>query len=288
MAHSDDSYDDDSGGLAVAEGAAPPAAARQVEPAWRLLAGAIGGPQDVVDKLLRTARGLAAHGNRREFRRRCRRLRQLGLIDEVPTGPQLVFGSLDMIRFFLSPGSADYYRRRGIGFGFHQVLRVLDDPLSMVDPIGITSTRDTIIGHLMQVVHVAPVYDLQLLSMFEDGFDSLEAQVRAVLDGTHPRTASITATVEDPLYHRRLLDILAEYRRDPKAYADRPPVLEPLAERDEDYRLASFQFDNVPGAFRYFSRLPKGWRDGLRRFRRCASLDHALLDEDLLTRRRPA
>ena len=34
----------------------------------------------------------------------------------------------------------------------------------------------------MQVVHLNPVYDLQLLQMFPDGLDELEAQVAAMAD----------------------------------------------------------------------------------------------------------
>jgi hypothetical protein len=95
-----------------------------------------------------------------------------------PTPWQVFFGGFDMLRFVIEPASRDYYRQKGISFGFHQLLRVLDDPVSMIDPTGFLSERDTIIGHVMQVVHLNPVYDLQLLEMFPDGLDELERQVR--------------------------------------------------------------------------------------------------------------
>ena len=111
-----------------------------------------------------------------------------------------------MLRFVIEPGARDYYAQQGISFGFHQLLRVLDDPVSMIDPTGFLSERDTIVGHVMQVVHLNPIYDLQLLQMFADGLDELERQVEAMVAGTHPRQRTIGAIVEDPDYHARLLD----------------------------------------------------------------------------------
>ena len=78
---------------------------------------------------------------------------------------------------------------QGISFGFHQLLRVLDDPVSMIDPTGFLSERDTMIGHLMQVTHLNPIYDVQLLQAFPDGLDELERQLEAMLAGRHPRRA---------------------------------------------------------------------------------------------------
>ena len=102
-----------------------------------------------------------------------------------------------MLRFMIEPASREYYAQQDISFGFHQLLRVLDDPVSMIDPTGFLSERDTIIGHLLQVTHLNPIYDLQLLQCFDDGLDELERQVQQMLDGTHPRRRTIGAIVED-------------------------------------------------------------------------------------------
>ena len=99
---------------------------------------------------------------------------QRGLSAATPTRWQLVFGGFDMLRFVIEPAARDYYEQQGISFGFHQFLRVLDDPVSMIDPTGFLSERDTIIGHVMQVVHLNPIYDLQLLELFPSGLDELE------------------------------------------------------------------------------------------------------------------
>src|SRR5690606_39371099 len=95
----------------------------------------------------------------------------------------LVFGSRDMFRFFIIPCAADYYRGKNITFTFHALLRFLDDPASMMDPTGFMSHRDAIIGHLMQVTHADPIYDLQLLAAIPDGLDELEKQLMQILDG---------------------------------------------------------------------------------------------------------
>ena len=81
--------------------------------------------------------------NAREYRRRLERLRARGLIVTMPSRLQILAGGLDMLRYFITPGARDYYRSRGIGFAFHNLLKVLDDPAALIDPIGIRSPRGT-------------------------------------------------------------------------------------------------------------------------------------------------
>ena len=85
----------------------------------------------------------------------------------------------------------------------------------MIDPVGLLSDRDTIVGHVMQVVHLNPIFDLQLIQMFDDGLEDFERQVEAMLAGTHPRHRTIAAIVEEPDYHARLLDYVRRFRADP-------------------------------------------------------------------------
>src|SRR5439155_7364873 len=140
----------------------------------------------------------------------------------------------------------DYYREQGIDYGFHQVLRFLEEPASLVDPVGFFSTRDGIIGHLMQVVHANPVYDLQLLTMFPDGLAELERQLDEMIAGTHPRTASIGAVVEEPGYHARLLAFVRAFRLDPVA----PPPLRDNVARSAAWRRREAVFGTLPAAMR--------------------------------------
>ncbi|MDJ0866880.1 MAG: hypothetical protein QNK03_12280 [Myxococcota bacterium] len=239
---------------------------RKTAPARRLVAQALGGPRALAGKGARLARTLRLYADRREVRRRLATLAERGYVSEQPDPAQIVFGGLDMLRFVIEPAARDYYAQQGISFGFHQLLRVLDDPVSMIDPTGFLSDRDTIIGHVMQVVHLNPVYDLQLLEMFPDGLDELERQVAAMVAGTHPRHATIGAIVEDPDYHARLLDYVRRYRADRAAP---PPVRrEQTLRADPVFAAAERTFATLPGFVDYCNRLPRGWWAGLRRLRR--------------------
>jgi hypothetical protein len=187
---------------------------------------------------------------------RLRNLEAKGYIKQRPKRAQILFGGLDMLRFVIEPASRDYYKQKGISFGFHQLLRILDDPVSMIDPTGFMSDRDTIVGHVMQVVHLNPVYDLQLIEMFPDGLEDFERQVQAMVDGTHPRRRTIAAIVEDPGYHARLLDYVKRYRADRNSA---PPVRqEQTLPDDPHFAAAEKQFATLPGFIDYSNTLPTG------------------------------
>ncbi len=226
--------------------------ARLTEPPLQLLRRAMGDRQTRREKLRRLAGALWNYGDERKVQPRLQRLKELGWIEEIPTRLQRIVGALDMVRFFIVPCADDYYRSKGINFYFHTLLRFLDDPASVIDPTGFNSSRDTIIGHVLQVVHANPDYDLQLLESFPDGLAAMEDQVRQVLAGTHPRTASIRATVEDPDYHARLLEHVRRFRsRIPGPSLIRENILGPRFEALER------TFGQLPSAMRYFGRLPK-------------------------------
>jgi len=227
---------------------------RSVAPA-RLLLAAIGGPRQVLGKTRRLAATVRLYLNGKEIERRLARLHQLGFIDQIPTRLQLFAGGLDMLRFFIVPAARDYYATKGINFTFHQILRFLDDPVSLADPVGFLSERDSIIGHLMQVVHADPIYDLQLLQMFDDGLDQLEHQIGEMIAGTHPRAGTIGAIIEDAGYHRRLLSYVRAYRADPNT---------PRLRREDgglrsqpEFLLVEETFAAMPSFMRYASRLPR-------------------------------
>lgn len=251
---------------APAPAAAPAGSRRLAAPAWRLVAAAIGGPRALAGKATRLGRTVRLWLDRREIRRRLALLAERGYAPAEPTPWQVFFGGLDMLRFVIEPAARDYYRQKGISFGFHQLLRLLDDPVSMIDPTGFLSERDTIIGHVMQVVHLNPVYDLQLLEMFPDGLEELERQVGEMIAGTHPRAGTIGAIVEDPGYHARLLDYVRRYRRDP---ASPPPVRQEQTLRaDPRFAAAERTFATLPGFVAYCATLPERPLALARRLRR--------------------
>jgi hypothetical protein len=228
---------------------------------WVLVKQAMGSPREFREKLRKLATALTQYGREDRVVPRLRRLVRLGYIEEIPTRTQRIFGAIDMLRFFIVPCAADYYEGKGISFKFHTLLRFLDDPASLIDPTGFNSTRDAIIGHVMQVVHANPDYDLQLLESFDDGLEEMERQTRAVIDGSHPRAASIRAIVEDPDYHERLLQHIVDFRRD-------PTKVERLVRENivEGSKFADVErtFGTVPSAISYFSKMPSSVRDGLR------------------------
>ena len=242
------------------------ASLRQTASAWTLVRTALGGPREIAGKLRRLRRTLALWLDRGEIERRLRTLEERGFVRGRPSRLQIFFGGLDMLRFVIEPAARDYYTQKGISFGFHQLLRVLDDPVSMLDPTGFLSDRDTIVGHLMQVVHLNPVYDLQLLHVFEDGLEDLERQVEAMLAGTHPRARTIAATVEDAGYHERLLGYVRRYRADPAT----PPLVseQPALRSSPEFRAAERTFASLPGFVAYCHRLPQGLPALLARLRR--------------------
>lgn len=246
---------------------------RQTASLPTLLAEAAGGPRSWAGKLVRLGRTLLTSLDRREVRRRIERLRNTGMIDVEPTRLQLVLLGIDMLRYFIEPGARDYYASRGIGFGFHQVLRVLDDPASMLDPVGLLVPRDTIIGHVLQVVHANPLYDLQLLEMFEDGLAEMESQTADVIAGHHPRTGTLRAVVEDPEYHERLLTYVRAYRRDPQAEELRRRA--DKAREQKHFVLAEETFGTITTAFRYAARLPDTYGAALDHVRRARVIDPA-------------
>ncbi|MBX3192951.1 MAG: hypothetical protein KF819_38555 [Labilithrix sp.] len=228
--------------------------ARTAESPWRLLRATAGSPADLAEKVRRLRVALRGYADRERLDRRLARLVARGYVDEakIPTRIQLAVGAIDMLRFWISPAAAQYYADKGISYGFHQVLRVLDDPASMIDPIGLLSDRDVIIGHLMQVVHANPHYDLQLLEAHDDGLEELERQIAALIAGTHPRARSIGAIVEDPGYHERLLAYAKSYRADRAA---RAPIRENVA-ADARWGPIERTFGTLPCAMDYFAKMP--------------------------------
>jgi hypothetical protein len=239
---------------------------RQTAGAWTLVRAAVGGPREIAGKAARVARTLRLWADRREIDRRLCALERLGYIRRRPDRLQILFGGIDMLRFVIEPASRDYYRQKGISFGFHQLLRVLDDPVSMIDPTGFLSDRDTIVGHVMQVVHLNPVYDLQLIQMFDDGLEDFERQVAAMVAGTHPRQRTIGAIVEDAGYHARLLDYVRRFRADPRT----PPLVreEQTLRADPHFAAAERTFASLPGFIEYCNRLPEGLSELVARWRR--------------------
>jgi hypothetical protein len=217
-----------------------------------LLSDAVGTPAAAWGKARRFGGVLRAYARGGDLERKLARLHAVGVIDTVPTRVQVITGGIDMLRFFINPAAAEYYQQQDIDYWFHLLLRFCDEPASMTDPIGFFSTADAIIGHLMQVVHTNPTYDLQLLTMYEHGLEELERQVEAMIAGTHPRARAIRAIVEEEEYHPRLLEFVRAYRRDPRA----PAPLRSNIVTSPVFSEMERTFGTLTAAMRYFAKMP--------------------------------
>lgn len=227
--------------------------ARFSERPLSLIRRTLGTRKEIRGKLERAGYALANYAFPKRIEDRLENLRELGYVGADPNRTQLLFGSLDMFRFFIIPCASDYYQSKDISFVFHALLRILDDPASMMDPTGFMSHRDAIIGHLMQVTHADPIYDLQLLAAIPDGLDELERQLLQILDGVHPRQESISAIIEDAGYHPRLLEHVCEFRADP---TNCKPLLRENVLNNPRFAKIANTFGDLPSAIGYFSSLP--------------------------------
>lgn len=179
-----------------------------------LLLAALGGPEELAQRTLRLTHALVRLLGYRAVHERLERAAARGQIAGVPTRLQLVFGGLDMLRFLFEPGSAQSDAARGISRGLHRWLRLVGDPVSWLDPGGLTSSCDEVVEHLLSDYHFNPVYDLQLLSTFEAGLDRLEHEALRVLQGTHPQQARLSSRIPEPSYYRGLADYVRDARHD--------------------------------------------------------------------------
>src|SRR5690349_13219850 len=93
---------------------------RLSESAVSLLARAAGSPAEIAAKAARLAAMIAGYMNKRELDDRLDRLERAGIIDKAPARIQLIVGSYDMLRFWISPAASEYYRSIGINYTFHQ------------------------------------------------------------------------------------------------------------------------------------------------------------------------
>ncbi len=139
------------------------------------------------------------------------------------------------------------------------MLRFLDDPCSVIDPTGLNSSTEAIVGHVLQVVHANPRYDFELLEAIPGGMAQMEMQTEAILARVHPRTHSILAIVEDPTYHARLLDYIRAYRHDRQI----PNMVRENIAQDGPFAAVERTFGTLPSAMRYFCAMPRTLRGAL-------------------------
>lgn len=179
------------------------------------LRSAVGSPSQVVRKLRGAARTTVLLLSRAEREARIARLQATGMMGERPTDWQMVLGAHHMLLGYLLPSNLEFYEHYEQSHHWQQLLRVLDEPSAMMDPIGLGIDRDELVSHLIQVVHASAGYDVALLMMFEDGVSELRVQLEQVVAGTHPRQAALQAILERADYPAALLAALDRFEADP-------------------------------------------------------------------------
>ncbi|MEL6349242.1 MAG: hypothetical protein AAFV53_39425 [Myxococcota bacterium] len=222
------------------------------------------GPVGAVERLGRLLRALSAYVRPQLIQRRLERLRDLGYIDHVPTAWQVLVAGHHQMLGTASEETRVFYEARGIHFSLHNLRRFIDEPASMVDPVGFFSETDAILHHIFQSTHYFPIYDMQVVRMHGDGVAELERQWALICAGEHPRQARYEALVEDPTYWDRLKWQI------PAFLADMDMQLEPgryaHVEGRPMLQAAMDQFKDLRGFCAYASRVKAGPWDAIKAY----------------------
>ena len=103
---------------------------------------------------------------------------------------QLLVASRDQLSFSLGADTKEFYKSQGVPWVFHNVRRFIAYPTTMMDPVGLFSSRDTIIQHVLQTFHRHATYDL-LLRSHEDGLAEMQEQLKQLAEGAHLHQRSL-------------------------------------------------------------------------------------------------
>ncbi len=211
-------------------------------------------PPNPITRAARGARVLSNHLRPSALTARLGRLKALGMIGEVPSYWQVLVAAQHNMLGAAAVETKKFYEAQGIGFREHNWRRFFCDPATMMDATGLFQERDDIVRHVLQTFHRHPLYDFQLLRMFDDGPEELLRQTKALLDGAHPLGHQFENLIEDPSYHARLLKQVEEFVRDP--VGTKPLPLEYPYEASPELMMAMDQFTTLTGFLRYAARLP--------------------------------
>lgn len=236
-------------------------------PAWmgrskaRLLMDVLGGVSANLNKLIQLAGLFAGFALPGLVRKRLERLEELGHIQQLPTIAQMLVAARDQMMLSAVEETKIFYRSQGIPWVFHNLRRFIAGPATVLDPMGLFSTRDAIIEHILQTFHRHPVYDFVLLRAHERGMEEMELQTRAVLDGSHPASQALRSLIEDGSYHRRLLQEIKDFNANPMVLPR--PIPDGLV-ADPYMMLGMDQFKDLEGFTNYAARLPVTMKDAAR------------------------
>lgn len=224
-------------------------------PTWLLMADVLGGWRQNREKFIDLCSMLFTIARPSLVRERLQRLAKLGHCDVKPSLPQLLVAARDQLSFSLGADTKEFYRAQGIPWTFHNLRRFFAYPTTMMDPVGLFSSRNSIIQHVLQTFHRHATYDLVLLHSHVGGLEDMKAQLDDLASGTHTHQRSLESLVEDGSYHDRLRRDVAEFIQNP--FVPARPI--PTGLVDDPYlMLAMDQFKDIRGYTNYASRLKVG------------------------------
>lgn len=230
---------------------------------WSLWRDCLGGVRQNVDKLREVAGFFGAVLRPSVVQRRLERLRELGHCDHTPRIAQLLVASRHQLSFSLGAETRLFYEAQGIPWNRHNLKRFVAYPTTMMDPVGLFLSPDSIVQHVLQTFHRHATYDMVLLCAHPGGVQRMQDQLDELAAGTHLHQRSLMALVEDGSYHDRLRRDVPEFLANPLVEAR--PIPDGLVP-DPLLMLAMDQFKDVRGYIAYASRLEVGWVDVLRTF----------------------
>lgn len=241
--------------MAETQGATPPTWLGRSRTS--LLADAIGGVRQNVDKLRQLASLGAAFFRPALVRKRLERLRDLGHVDveTLPTVSQLLVAGRDQMMVSAVEETRIFYESQGIPWTFHNFRRFLSGPATLLDPVGLFAPSEAIVHHVLQTFHRHALYDLVLLRAHEGGVETMALQAQQILDGTHLHQRALTSLMEDGSCHERVVRDVAAFQADPH---EKPRPIPAGLVNEPDLMIGMDQFKDIGGFARYASRLDVG------------------------------
>jgi hypothetical protein len=241
--------------MAQTQGATPPTWIGR--PRLGLLADAIGGVRQNLDKLRQLASLGTAFFRPALVRERLERLRDLGHVDveTLPTVPQLLVAGRDQMMVSAVEETRIFYRSQGIPWVFHNLRRFISGPATLLDPVGLFAPRDAIVHHVLQTFHRHALYDLVLLRAHPGGVEAMALQAQQIIDGTHLHQRALTSLMEDGSCHARVVRDVAAFEADPH---ETPRPIPAGLVSDPDLMIGMDQFKDIAGFARYAARLDVG------------------------------
>ncbi len=173
-------------------------------------------------KLGRVIRVLQNISDFQLVRQRLQMMADHGVTPEPPPLPKIYAGGLIMLFGVIIPDNRLYCASvgiKGLNFYFHLLLRFIQEPASLMDPIGLFLPDLFVLAHhLLQDTHREIRYDLELTRMFGPQYLTwLRIYLETIIHGKHVERDMYLACYQDADYPEKLLEHIDAYIADGEA-----------------------------------------------------------------------